>query len=149
MTVLNGQTWFQTDLFRFVMDKVAFGQVSLRTLQFSLVSIIPQGLHTHLYLITSTIRRISGRSLGIFEQSDALSYTVEHCTYFHFTLLFFNHFDTYFFIFFSVLKQILRCLPSSKLLLQLLKKPSNMNSSTLIPLLRNQQIIFSNYAFLH
>ena len=54
---------------RSVVDKVAVGQVYLRVLRFSPVSIIPPMLHTHLHLHVALNRRTKGRSLGTFEKA--------------------------------------------------------------------------------
>jgi hypothetical protein len=53
---------------RFVMDKMAVGQVSVQVLCFSLVSIIPPMFHTHLQLKVALTRRTNGRSLGTFHK---------------------------------------------------------------------------------
>lgn len=49
---------------RFVVDRVAVGQVYLRTLRFSLVSIIPANIHTRLHLLL-----LSERQEGVGYQS--------------------------------------------------------------------------------
>jgi hypothetical protein len=56
-------------LVRFVVDKVALGQVFLQILRFSPVSIIPPILHTHLHLHLAITGRIKGRSLGTFQKA--------------------------------------------------------------------------------
>lgn len=45
---------------RYVMDKGARGQVFLRALQFSPVTVIPQMLHSHLHLHTALTRMANG-----------------------------------------------------------------------------------------
>ena len=52
----------------FVVDKAAFGQVFLRVLSFSSVSIIPPLLHTNLHL-HAVLTRTKGRSLGTFQKA--------------------------------------------------------------------------------
>jgi hypothetical protein len=49
---------------RFVVDRVALGQVFHRVPWFSSVSIIPPVLHIHLHLHVALTRRTNGRSLG-------------------------------------------------------------------------------------
>ena len=51
---------------RFVLDKVALGQVFLPVLRFTPVSIIPSLLHSHLHLHVSAAKRKSGLSLRSF-----------------------------------------------------------------------------------
>ena len=58
---------------RYVMDKVALGQISVPVLLFSPVSIVPLVLHPHILLNSTLIRRLSGRSLRTFTQSSAVS----------------------------------------------------------------------------
>jgi len=53
-------------------DKVVLGQVPLSVRWFSPVSTVTPMLHTHLHLNTILIGRTSGRSLGTFQQSNAL-----------------------------------------------------------------------------
>jgi len=53
---------------RFVVDKVALGQVFFRVFRFYPLSIIPTNLHTHLHLRFAVTRRINGRSLGSFQK---------------------------------------------------------------------------------
>jgi hypothetical protein len=48
---------------RFVVDKVALGQVFLRILQFSPVSIIPPMLHTYFNINAALVRRTTRRRL--------------------------------------------------------------------------------------
>ena len=48
---------------RFVMGKVALGNVFLRLLQLSAVSCIPPAVHTRLHLCVILIRRANGQSL--------------------------------------------------------------------------------------
>jgi hypothetical protein len=52
---------------RYVVEKVALGQVFFRVLRLSPVNIIPAMLHTHVYLDTAVTRK-NGRSLGTFEK---------------------------------------------------------------------------------
>ena len=66
--------------FGIVVDIVALAQDFLKVLQFYPASAIPPMLHTHHHLNTALIRRTSGRSLGSFEQSDAISGTGQHWT---------------------------------------------------------------------
>jgi len=56
-------------LLEFLVDNVAKGQVMLRALQLSYVSITPQMLNTHYYLNTTPLRRTSGWSLGTFNRN--------------------------------------------------------------------------------
>ena len=53
---------------RFMVNKVALGQASLRLLLFSLVSVIPTVLKTHLHLNTTLFWKTNGRNLGAFKQ---------------------------------------------------------------------------------
>ena len=53
---------------RYVMDKGARGQVFLRALQFSPVTVIPQMLHSHLHLHTALTRMANGWSLGTLKK---------------------------------------------------------------------------------
>lgn len=53
--------------FRFVVGRVALGQVFLRVCRFSRAGIIPPVLYTHLH--DAIFRRTSGRSLGICKYS--------------------------------------------------------------------------------
>ena len=48
---------------RFVVDRVALGQVFLPVIRFSLVSIIPSVLHTFFHLHVALTRRTNGRSV--------------------------------------------------------------------------------------
>ena len=57
---------------RFVLDKVALGQVFLPALLFTPVSIIPPMLRTHPHLHVDVARRKSGRSLGTLLKSNAV-----------------------------------------------------------------------------
>jgi len=57
----------------FVADEVAPVQVSLPVLRLSPVSITVPMLHTFLHIDTTFIRRTSGRRVGTFRQSRALS----------------------------------------------------------------------------
>jgi hypothetical protein len=50
----------------FVEDLLSMGQVTLRVIRFSPLSIIPPTPHTHLYVHVSVTRRASGRSLRNF-----------------------------------------------------------------------------------
>jgi len=49
---------------RFVMERVALGQVFIPVLLFSPVSINPPVLHNHLHLHAAVSRRTNGGSLG-------------------------------------------------------------------------------------
>jgi hypothetical protein len=60
-----------------VMDKVAQEQGFLGVILLFPISIIPQFLHTCLYIETVS-RRTSGRSLGVFIQSSGLLSIGEH-----------------------------------------------------------------------
>jgi hypothetical protein len=55
---------------RFVLYKVALGQVFLRVLPFYPVSIIPPMLHINLHLHTVLTRRTNGQSLGTFQKKE-------------------------------------------------------------------------------
>ena len=57
----------------FVADKVAPVEVSLPVLRLSHVSITVPKLHTYLHTDTTFIRRTSGRRVGTYKQSRALS----------------------------------------------------------------------------
>jgi hypothetical protein len=61
---------------RFMVDKMALGQVVLRVLRFSPV-IIPPIFYTH-HLNVTLNRRTNGRNLGTFKQSRAVSDIGEH-----------------------------------------------------------------------
>jgi hypothetical protein len=50
------------------MEKVALGQVFLRVLGFSPVSIIPPMVHTH-HLHAALTRRTKGQSFGTFQKA--------------------------------------------------------------------------------
>jgi hypothetical protein len=54
---------------RFVMDKVALGQVFLPVLRFPPVSVIPSVFHIHFHLHVALTRRTNGRSLGTFQKA--------------------------------------------------------------------------------
>jgi len=59
--------------------EVALRHVSLPVLLFSPVSVIPPMLHTHLHPhVACSIRQTSGRSLGTFQKSSAISEIVKH-----------------------------------------------------------------------
>lgn len=58
---------------RFVVEKAEKGEVFLRVLRFSLVSIIPSMLHNYLYINVLLITRTKGRSLGTRHEINALS----------------------------------------------------------------------------
>jgi hypothetical protein len=58
---------------RFVVEKVALGQCSVRVLRISLVRIIPLMLHTHLHPVTYLTTRSSGENLRAFKQSEFFS----------------------------------------------------------------------------
>ena len=53
---------------RFVVDKMALEQVSLRVLKFSPVIITPT-LHTHFHLHVARTRRTNGVSLGTLQKA--------------------------------------------------------------------------------
>jgi hypothetical protein len=55
---------------RFVVDKVALGQVFLRVLRFSPVNITPTMYRNQLHLTNTPIRRTSGLRLGTLTVSD-------------------------------------------------------------------------------
>jgi hypothetical protein len=57
---------------RFVMGRVALGQVLLPAAQFSPVIVGPPVLHTCLHLHVALTRRTNGRKLGIFQKAAAL-----------------------------------------------------------------------------
>jgi hypothetical protein len=63
------------------------GLISLREFLLSVVSIIPLSLHTVFHLGTILIRRTSGRRLGNFKQSNAVSDIGQHGIGSTFTLL--------------------------------------------------------------
>ena len=54
---------------RFVVNKVAIGQVVPPVLQFSPVSSIPPTFHTHLHIHVTLTGRTNERILGTFQQS--------------------------------------------------------------------------------
>jgi hypothetical protein len=56
-----------------VMDQVALAHVSFLVLQFSLISIIPTTLHTHLQLHVALNRRTNERILGTFHKQCPLA----------------------------------------------------------------------------
>ena len=58
---------------RFELDTLALGSVSLYVIRLYPDSIILPAFHNHLSFNTSLIRRTSGRKLGNFKQSNALS----------------------------------------------------------------------------
>ena len=62
---------------RFVVDKLALGQVSLPVLRFFPTIIIPPMLHTHLHPNTATIRRTSGQNFGTVQKNSAQRSTVD------------------------------------------------------------------------
>ena len=64
--------------FNFVLDKVSLCKVVLWVTWFSPDSLIAPVLQTHRN--TTLIKGASGRNLGTFSQSDALSDIVEHWT---------------------------------------------------------------------
>lgn len=70
---------FQASL-RFVLDKVALGQVLLRALLCSSVSVIIPTLCTRLLLNTTVVRKATRQSLGTNTQSNALSDIGDHFT---------------------------------------------------------------------
>jgi hypothetical protein len=53
---------------RFVVDKVALGQILLRVLRCSSVGIFPPTLHTHLHIHVALTRRAKRRSLETFQK---------------------------------------------------------------------------------
>jgi hypothetical protein len=73
---------------RFVVDLAALGQIFLRMLQFSPVSIIPPVLHTHLHLQAARTGKTNGQSLGtlqkalVFLKSGSIGYKSTF-TFFH------------------------------------------------------------------
>ena len=78
---LTAEVWIQSQAnpirVTFVMDKVPLAQIFLSVLRCSPVSSIPSMLQTHHHnLNTVLIRRTSGRNLGTFKESNALSYTM-------------------------------------------------------------------------
>jgi len=53
---------------RFVVDRLALGQVSIRVLRFPPVSIIPPMLRIYLHPRVALTRRADGRSVGTFQK---------------------------------------------------------------------------------
>ena len=70
----------------FVVNKVALGQVSVKVLRFSPVSVILPMLHIRFHLHVALTRRTKGRILGTFKTNSALSEIGEHSIekYFYF-----------------------------------------------------------------
>jgi hypothetical protein len=62
---------------KFVVDKLALGQVSLPVLRFSPAIIFPPMLHTHLHPNTATIRRTSGQNVGTVQKCSAQRSTAD------------------------------------------------------------------------
>jgi hypothetical protein len=66
---------------RFIVDKVALGQVFLAVLLLPPVSgVAPVLLHTHVHRNAAVIRWLSRQSMGTFDQSSALSNITEDWT---------------------------------------------------------------------
>jgi len=64
--------------FHILGGKVGLGQICLRILRLSPVSIIPSMVQSHLHLNTTFIRRTSGRSGGTSKQRSAISAIGKH-----------------------------------------------------------------------
>jgi hypothetical protein len=54
---------------RFVVENMELGQVFLRVLRFTLVTIIPPALRTHLHVHVAFTGRLNRRILGIFQKA--------------------------------------------------------------------------------
>lgn len=72
---------------RYVVEKLALGQGFIQVLRFAPSSITPRMLQTHFHRNTSPVRRTSGRGLGAFKQSNALSNIGEYLIQKHFHTL--------------------------------------------------------------
>ena len=67
-TVLNSSQYPRSVHVRFVVDRVAMGQIFLQVPHFSPVSTILPMLHTHFDLYIGATRRANGRSLGTCQE---------------------------------------------------------------------------------
>ena len=79
---------------RFVVEKVALGQYSVRALRISLVRVIPLMLHTHLYPVAYLTTRASGENLRALKQSEFFSDVEQRWTkekVFHIVLFYFSN----------------------------------------------------------
>jgi len=59
---------------RFMMDKLALGQVFLPVPGFSAIDLIPQNFHTHLQIHAGLTRRTNGLSFETFQKKKLSSY---------------------------------------------------------------------------